>query len=67
MVSLVKRKRKEFKCGVCGRGEDKIQPSEFVLKDGVNHKPLCATCAATLRFSLDEHYEVVGHEIRPVV
>jgi len=64
MVSLVRRKRKEFKCGICGRNEDEIQPSEFVLKDGANHKPLCAMCAATLRFSPGERYEVVGHEIR---
>jgi hypothetical protein len=67
MASLIKRKRKEFKCGVCGRTEDDIQSSTFALKDGVNHKPLCIICAATLRFSPDEHYEVVGHEIRPAI
>ena len=64
MAKMIRRKKKEFKCGVCGYTEDRITPSEYSLKDGLKHKPLCATCAAAMRFSTMGNYTVVGHEIR---
>ena len=64
MGKVIKRKRKEFKCGVCGKGEEEITPSEYALKDGIEHKPLCLICAGAMRFSALGNYEVVGYEIR---
>jgi len=65
MAKIVRRKKKEFRCGVCGRNEDEINPSKYALKDGANHKPLCTTCAAAMRLSVLENYKVVGYEIKP--
>jgi len=64
MSKIIRRKKKEFKCGVCGRTEDNITRSEFAFKDGIKHKPLCTICAAAMRFSALDNYEVVGNEIR---
>ena len=67
MAKIIRRKRKEFKCGLCEcTGEDVIS-SEYSLRSGINKLALCTKCADSMRFSSVGAYEVVGYEIRSKV
>jgi len=64
MRPFIRRKKKEFTCGMCGKNGDSILPSEYNFKHGVETKPLCMTCANSMRFSAIGNYIVKGYEIR---